>query len=474
MRQLSLRSRLTLFVVVGALIGIAGLVLGFNLLLRSSLDSDIDRVLEARASAAVDSVSVESGRIAAAESPDEDAPDAQTWIYRGGRAIERAPGPPELQRLADSLAGGSSTFLDAEGLDVRLLSVPIDESVEQRGTVVAALSVEPYEVTVQRAQTGSIAIGAILLAVIALGTRLLVGRALRPVAQMTAEARRWSEHDLSHRFNAGKPHDELTTLAATFDAMLERVAAALRNEQRFTAELSHELRTPLAAVIAECELALRRERPAPELRDALSAIARRAAALQESFDSLLLAATSRSGVIERSSVADAVASATAGLAGVIADRGIDLVQVGSHEVEVAANAAAVERAVSPLIENACRYGRSTVRIAVDRRGDEVRIAIDDDGPGVEPGEIDRIFEPGVRGKRGPAASAGAGLGLSLSRRLTRAIGGDVIAVASERGGRFELRIPATVPSDGLEQGTPRPRRPTAPTTSDSSGGSGSR
>ena len=85
---------------------------------------------------------------------------------------------------------------------------------------------------------------------------------LRPVARMTRQAAAWSEHDLDRRFALGEPHDELTELAATLDGLLDRLAASLRREQRFSAELSHELRTPLARVIAEAELALRRERDA--------------------------------------------------------------------------------------------------------------------------------------------------------------------------------------------------------------------
>ena len=65
---------------------------------------------------------------------------------------------------------------------------------------------------------------------------------------MTAEAADWSEQDLDRRFALGKPHDELTQLATTLDGLLDRLAASLRHEQRFSAELSHELRTPLTRV----------------------------------------------------------------------------------------------------------------------------------------------------------------------------------------------------------------------------------
>ena len=68
---------------------------------------------------------------------------------------------------------------------------------------------------------------------------------------MTDDAAAWSDHDLDRRFDRGEPYDELTRLAATLDALLERLSASLRHEQRLTAELSHELRTPLAKIAAE-------------------------------------------------------------------------------------------------------------------------------------------------------------------------------------------------------------------------------
>src|ERR1700749_1589531 len=89
---------------------------------------------------------------------------------------------------------------------------------------------------------------------------------------MTATAAEWSEHDLHRRFGLGPPRDELTALAATLDGLLGRIDAALRHEQRFSAEMEHELRTPLSLVRGEAELALRAGRTDPERRAALEAV----------------------------------------------------------------------------------------------------------------------------------------------------------------------------------------------------------
>jgi signal transduction histidine kinase len=103
----------------------------------------------------------------------------------------------------------------------------------------------------------------------------------------------------------------------------------------------------------------------------------------------------------------------------------------------------VERILQPVVENACRYGRTRVEVEVGRDDGQVVVQVRDDGPGLAPDELERVFEPGVRGSAADGgADPGAGLGLALSRRLARASGGEVGALADARGGRFTVRLPA--------------------------------
>jgi signal transduction histidine kinase len=317
--------------------------------------------------------------------------------------------------------------VDEPTTDTRLYAVPVVSGGSRAGTVVVGLDLEPYERTASRAFLASLIFAAVVLVLMALTVRWVIGRALRPVAQMTADAEAWTEHDLDHRFGAGEPHDELTQLAATFDRMLGRLAASLRREQLFSAEVSHELRTPLSAIVAEAELALRRERTPNDYRGALTEIADRARQLERTLETLLTAARSESelgrGSADAASVAEYAIESCAALA---AARGIDV--------------DAAERVLAPVLENACRYARSRASVEVSATNGTVEFTVSDDGPGVAPSERDRVFEPGERG--GAAENAnGAGLGLSLSRRLAVALGGQVDNLESDSGARFRIRIP---------------------------------
>src|SRR4029079_1103361 len=95
------------------------------------------------------------------------------------------------------------------------------------------------------ALVGSIALAIALLAAVAVLTHWILGKAVVPISRMTVDAAAWSDHALDKRFDQGEPYDELTRLAATLDAMLERLSASLRHEQRVTAELFHQARTAL-------------------------------------------------------------------------------------------------------------------------------------------------------------------------------------------------------------------------------------
>ncbi len=444
MSPFSLRTRLTILVTVAAVITLAVLTAGFNFLLRNNLDADANRVLQARASAALEGLIVKGGSVTVTESPDRAAPDTQVWVYSSKTAVERPAAPPSVQRLAASMASGPKSHAEDPNTDLRLLAVPIARGASRVGTVVAAISLEPYEHSASRALTASLLYAGAALILVVIATRLIVTRALRPVAQMTAEAAEWSEHDLDHRFNVGEPHDELTQLAATFDNMLARLASSLRHEQLLSAELSHELRTPLAAVVTEAELALRRDRGTDEYRQALREIASRASQMQRTLETLMAAARAESledlGTAEAGQVGR---QAIAACESVALDAGVDLhLHTPDEPVRVDVDADTAERILTPLIENGCRYGRSRVEVTIRSNFDSVEFLVDDDGPGVDGPDRERIFEPGARGGAGVSGDhQGAGLGLALSRRLARTVGGDVDALQNGDGASFRARIP---------------------------------
>lgn len=443
MSRLGIRRRLFLVVVATVAVSVAALVLGFNVILARTLTRDARDLARTRAAAQVALLTVSRGRLAVQEAPDDAAADADIWVLSRGAVLEGPHAGASVNEAVRALAGGSARYAEVAAADILLYAAPVVAGGHRVGTVVAGVSLAPYEQTRRLVLIASVVLGGLVLLLVAAASRWLLASSLRPVRRMTRQAAAWSEHNLDQRFGLGQPHDELTELAATLDSLLDQLAASLRREQRFSAELSHELRTPLARVMAEAELALRRERDPSEYRRALEVISKSAAHLTRVVDALVAAARHEAGFGRRAADAYAVAAgAAAACADLVAHRGVELdLRSPQAPIRVAVEPELGERILQPLIDNACRYAAGRVEVSVERALGGVRYTVDDDGAGVSDDERERIFDPGVRGRQGARDGEGAGLGLALARRLARSAGGEIEARPRAGGGRFVVTLP---------------------------------
>ena len=422
-------------------VGILLLLVGFNLLVRSQLSRDADQVLRARAAAQRANVLVTRHGLKVREPAGDSFLDGQTWVFSQTRPLEQPFTSPELQAQAEALSRMRGTGRGREFGDTRLLSTAISVRGHRVGTIVAAVSLAPYERSQHTAFVASLLFGAALLVLMLVFTRRTVSVALRPVRQMTEQAASWSERDLHRRFALGEPKDELTALAATLDGLLGRLDASLQHEQRFSAEIAHELRTPLARQRAEVELAMKTGRSA-DIEAALVAVLRDIDQMTVTINTLVSAAQAEADPRRNLSDAAKIAGAAAEAMGAAAaDRQIQLDVIAPiRRVEVDADQDLAVQTLLPVIENAVRHAKSSTRIACRHVGDHVCFDITDDGPGLFAEETESVFDPGARGDA--SVGRGSGLGLALSRRLARSAGGDVRGHPGP-GGRFEVALPAS-------------------------------
>jgi two-component system, OmpR family, sensor kinase len=442
MRRFGLKYRLVLAAVGAVALMLAAFTVVFNVVLDKRLSDDATNVAQSRVQAGFAVTNIEDNKIKVEEPGSDNQLDERVWIYQGKRAVERAHAPDQVQAAVDRLASARKRTL--EDVDnQRLLVRPITHEGKRIGAVVATVSLLPYRHSRQIVLIASLVLSLITLIAVGFVAHALVGRALRPVGEMTSQAADWSEHDVDRRFAMGPARDEISGLAATLDALLGRLSAALRHEKQLTAELAHELRTPLAQIRAETELALARERPASELHEALEGVLRYTDRMTSVVNTLMAAAESQAdthaGTID---AREAAKQAIAACAESASEAGVSLIPETSAEpIEVDADPELTVALLVPLITNAIRYGHSNVRVSVSRDGESVAFRIVDDGPGLEPDELDSVFEPGVRGTAANG-EPGAGLGLTLARRLARVAGGDVV-VEDAAGGTFVARLPAS-------------------------------
>ena len=266
---------------------------------------------------------------------------------------------------------------------------------------------------------------------------LLTRRAFAPVRQITQTAREIGEGgDLSRRIGLTGRKDEIHTLAAEFDAMFARLEQAFDREKQFTDDASHELRTPTAVILSQSEYALENTHPQGETRAALESIHTQAARMAALLSQLLMLARADKGrqVVQRepvdlSELVEMVAETEAEQAEA---RNITVQTELEPGVMVQGDETLLMRLLINLTENAIRYGRpgGQVKLTLRRQDGEAVGTVEDDGIGIAPEDLDKIWQRFWQAD--PARSGGAGLGLSMVRWIAGAHGGRV-TVQSEPG-----------------------------------------
>ena len=147
MSRLGIRRRLLLLVLAAVAAGLAAMLAGFNLLLNHNLARNADDVLRARAAAELGLVRIHEAKISVAEAPDDASLQTNVWVFSGGRTLESPRAGEAVNAAATRLAAGPSRFAEPASSDTRLYSVPIVENGRRLGTVVAGVSLAPYEET---------------------------------------------------------------------------------------------------------------------------------------------------------------------------------------------------------------------------------------------------------------------------------------------------------------------------------------
>ena len=238
-------------------------------------------------------------------------------------------------------------------------------------------------------------------------------------------------------------------ILVTRDVTQEQLA--LRSRDDLVASVSHELRTPLTSIVGYIELASDDPDLSEASRRSLAIAERNSERLLELVtDVLAISATSRMGLDLRivpapADVADLVHAAVEAAEVRAADRRIEIDSSGAEPAVALIDAHRIRQVVDNLIGNAIKYGREGGRIDVGctADGEHVWVVVRDDGPGIAPEELARVFDRFFRSEGVRKSSVhGSGLGLAISRDIVRAHGGDITVRSSlGEGATFIVRLP---------------------------------
>jgi two-component system, OmpR family, sensor kinase len=335
------------------------------------------------------------------------------------------------------------------GQRVRTVALPVNRNGRLVEVVQVGVPLAPTERTLQRWIEALAILVPLGVGLATAGGWVMARAALRPVDEMARAARRIDAEALARRITVRGTGDELDRLAETLNGMLERLENTFGNMRRFSADAAHELRTPLTALKGTLEVALRSERSGAEYRAALASALEEVERLVRLAEDLLLLSRSSAGPesprarVELEALVLDVADVGARLA---KDTGV-AVRVGAvAPLAVLGDAGALRRALLNLVENGVKYtpAGGRVELSVALVGSDAVVAVEDTGPGIDPADIARIFEPFVRlDAARTRENGGSGLGLAIVRSIVVAHRGTLEVERPASGGsRFTIRLPA--------------------------------
>jgi signal transduction histidine kinase len=284
---------------------------------------------------------------------------------------------------------------------------------------------------------------------------LLAGRALAPLREITATARRVSGENLGERIDLPGPADELRELADTFDGMLARLDSAFASQRHFVANASHELRTPLAIMRTEVDVALADpDASTQELREMGEAIRDTVDRCERLLASLLLLARSEAATGQEEPV---------DIAALAADCITDLwARAEEAQIEIrddlepawtTGHPGLLERLIANLVDNGIHHNvpGGFLRIQTRAVGGRVELVVANGGDPIDPARVHELVEPFRRLDR---SGGGFGLGLSIVQSIAQAHHGSATLIAPATGG-LEVRV--TLPRLSESHATrPRP------------------
>lgn len=289
----------------------------------------------------------------------------------------------------------------------------------------------------------------LVVALAAAGGYLLARRALAPIDHLASEAKRITVERLHERLTTANPDDEIGRLTAVINDAFARLEASFEQLRRFTADASHELRTPLAVLRSVGEAAVAERRSPAEYEESIGSILEEVDRMSTLVDTLLRLSHGDTGAIRLSREAVDLGQLARDVAlslGILAEERKQSIAFEIGEQVVApVDRLILREALTNVLDNAIKYSPAggTIVIRVGARDGEVVLAIADDGPGIPPGDRNRIFDRFFRVDEARAREqGGAGLGLAIAKWAVELHGGQIrVADRGGKGSEFQIVLP---------------------------------
>lgn len=442
-RRRSLRARLTVASTAVIAVGVAAAATILVWRLQTSLLANLDSTVVQQAQNVAATVHTGRTSVALTESGDTSLAQvvsADGSVLAASANIEGEPPLFDIRPTSTTPAVRDSTVTQL-GTDGRYRVATMLTTAPGGAAVYVARSTAEITTSVDNLMF-ALVVGAPLtvLALAVLGW-WLVGRALRPVEIMRRQAGAIPGTDGRTRLALPPTRDELARLAATFNALLDRIDDARHRQRQFVADAAHELRSPIASLRAQLDI----EAGHPALPADRLALAGDAERLSHLVDDLLVLARLDAAPVLRRDQVDLDDLVLAEVRRVRSRAACEIDAGGVSAGRVLGDAGALDRVVRNVLDNAARHATARVTVAVRTERNGVTLTVADDGPGIAPGDRLRVFDRFVRlDADRTRAVGGTGLGLAIVRDVVTAQHGTVHIEDNEPGVRVVITLPGAL------------------------------
>jgi two-component system, OmpR family, sensor kinase len=389
-------------------------------------------------------------------------------FVQGNPGLVPRMAPGQLLAYLAAIHGPQTVIGGDGGFKLRLGAIR-----EPGGFLYATTSLTEVNSTVGRLELILAIVSVTVGLAVAGGIGLVLRRGLRPIERMASQADKITAGDLTERVHPQDPGTEVGRLGAALNGMLTRIEASVSERElsqeltrRFFADASHELRNPLASLRANAELyqqgALRRR---DQVDEAMRRIAHEAQRMSALVDDMLRLARLDQHPGQHAEPVDVTALVTE-----CAERAEITDRTRAWHTEIAPDLATtgdeelLRRAVDNLLANIRAHtpDRTTATLTAVRYNGSIAIEVSDDGPGVPPDRLARIFDRFYRGGPGQSCAPGSGLGLAIVNAVAATHNGTAEASLNDPHGlRITLTLPACGPS-AADVAAPVPHTVSAP------------
>lgn len=338
--------------------------------------------------------------------------------------------------------------------EVRLLTLYRDTDETEPFYLQVALNLRSVNSLIKELRTLMLLLVPSGLFAAAMASWFVAGKSLSPISKVAEVAARLDTQNLSLRFDHPRGKDEIASLVATVNSMLDRIEEGFESQGRFIASVSHELKTPLAILLSNVQVLMQKDRSPEEYARFAANVQDEVRVMARIVDSLLILARAEAGMPytspEEVSLNEVVVDAVERCQPLASQQEVRQVptivapQNGSPEPIVLGDGELLRLAFTNLLRNAIRHSppEASVEIIVTRNESEARVTVRDHGPGIPPEHIGRVFDQFYRVPNPKHSFEGVGLGLTITRGTIRLHGGTIAVSNHSQGGcQFVVRLP---------------------------------